>query len=150
MKTYLQNNRGMTLVEILAALVILSLVLIASMTYFTQSARFTMHNKETLTEVQVAEAVVAKIREKNSFENLIGITKNNVIVPNEKLKGNKLLNDTYKYALSGYQVTITLSDAPSSVKDYLRKVNISVIPKENVKMGKRPFITDMYFEVSTP
>lgn len=62
MKKIIQNNRGLTLVEILAALVILGIVLVTFMSFFTQSAKFTAFNNEKLTAVQVAEDVVAQVR----------------------------------------------------------------------------------------
>src|SRR5690606_7901361 len=58
----IKNNKGLTLVEILAALVLLSIVLITFMSFFTQSAKFTAHNQETLTAVQIGEQAVSDIR----------------------------------------------------------------------------------------
>ena len=144
-----QNDKGLTLVEILAAIVILSLVILAFMTFFTQSAKFTMHNQETLTAVQVAEDIVAKIRDKNSFEDLLGVTLNNI--PADRLKGSELQNGIYFYAPSSkYNVTITLADASTPVKAYLRKAKISVMPTGESKIGNTPFETEIYFEVTTP
>lgn len=62
MKRLMKNERGLTLVEILAALVILGIVLVSVMSFFTQSAKFTAHNYEKLTNVQIAEEVIAEIR----------------------------------------------------------------------------------------
>ena len=46
------HEKGLTLVEILASIVILAIVLIAFMSFFTQSAKFTKFNDEKLTAVQ--------------------------------------------------------------------------------------------------
>lgn len=62
MKNLMQNEKGLTLVEILAALVILGIVLVSVMSFFTQSAKFTSHNNEKLTNIQVAEEIIAEVR----------------------------------------------------------------------------------------
>jgi type IV pilus assembly protein PilA len=121
MKKYIQNNRGLTLVEILAALIILSLVFLAFMTFFTQSAKFTMHNKETLTAVQVAEDVVAEARIGKYFENT-------------------------SFQRNSYKIDIKIENGP--IPTNLKKATIEVTPNKKAINTNSKFITQMYFEVS--
>ena len=123
MKKYLKNDNGLTLVEILAALVLLSIVLVAFMTFFTQSAKFTAHNHETLTAVQVSEQVIAKVR-----------------------KGN--YQTTTEQDVGNYKVEIKIFPETSEVK--LMRAVITVIPKSNQKIKSEPFKTEMYFKRVSP
>ena len=79
MKRVMQNEKGLTLVEILSALVILGIVLVSVMSFFTQSAKFTSHNNEKLTNIQVAEEVIAEVRLGTCTSNKIINKKNHVI-----------------------------------------------------------------------
>ena len=117
MKKHLKNNSGLTLVEILAALVLLSIVLVAFMSFFTQSAKFTAHNYETLTAVQVAEQVVAEVR-----------------------TGTYPISDTFKR--EGYEIDLVIEDGPESLK----LATITVISPEGAGINNPEFSTQMYFE----
>lgn len=121
MKKQLQSENGMTLVELLAALVLLSIVLLAFFTFFTQSAKFTQHNKEKLTAVEVAEDVVADVRNGNYQESI-------------------------EFIKNGYMVTITIEDLPINLM--LKKAVITVESDFDSEEGIRnsTFITEMYFD----
>ena len=134
MQKYINNYRGLTLVEILAALIILSLVLIAFMTFFSQSARFTMHNKETLTAVQVAEDVVGKIRVQKSID---------ILGASQCEDGGSNCKKTVHYD----PYTVKMEESIGPVSDYLKKVVITVKNSEETKT-ENTFITEMYYEVT--
>ena len=131
-KNYVNNESGLTLVEIIAALLILSIILLSFFAFFTQSAKFTKHNKENLTAVQVAEDVVAEIRPINSIDELEGYTINN---------GTYVNSLTY----SPFEVKITISDGPVP---RLKKANISVKSTSTGVIQNKEYRTEMYFKVT--
>lgn len=143
MRNYIKNNEGLTLVEILAALVLLSIVLITFMSFFTQSAKFTANNQETLTAVQVAEDVVAKVRDIQSLTELTAEPEPGFEL--EKFDGdeNFVSSDTFH---SDYHVSIKKEGAIVASK--LQRVVITVLPKEKVIDSSSPFTTEMYIEVN--
>lgn len=117
MKRLIQNEKGLSLVEILAAVVILAIVLVSVMSFFTQSAKFTAHNSEKLTNVQVAEDVIAEVR--------VGKYQN---------------NSSFKKA--GYEIAITINTGPENLK----LATIKVKSPTGAGINKPEFTTEMYFE----
>jgi|GEM_PF-6577991 len=137
MKRLIQNERGISLVEILAAVVILGIVLVSVMTFFTQSAKFTASNHETLTAVQVGEEVVAKVRGVRSLTDLT--------VSPQKFTGNatKVTSTTLHP-----EYTITIEKTQGVVKSKLQKVRIVVLAKNNASKPNSAFTTEMFYEVN--
>ncbi|WP_033543613.1 type IV pilus modification PilV family protein [Planococcus sp. CAU13] len=135
----LKNNDGLTLVEILAALVLLSIVLITFMSFFTQSAKFTASNEETLTAIQVAEDVVAKVRDIKAFEEIELF--NNF----EEGENDSYINKDSYYL---YEVTVKKENRVDDLD--LRRVTISVLSTSNRDIKNKAFNTEMYFEEKTP
>ncbi len=134
MKKIIQNEKGMTLVELLAASALLGIVLLTFMTVFTQAAKFTAHNQETLTAVQVAEEVVADVRGIGKIQDLLNA--------NNSIQGNKLI-DNYSY--SPYSVTVEERPAPDPK---LKKAIITVKSAPGSGINEPEFKTEMYFKVS--
>lgn len=137
MKKFFHNEKGMTLVELLAALALLGIVLVTFMSLFTQSAKFTAHNQETLTAVQVGEEVVAEVRKIGKIEDLKKPA--NTILA-------KKITDTQTYA--PYIVTIEEQTAPTSVSAKLKKAVITVKSAPGAGINEPEFKTEMYFKVS--
>lgn len=137
MKRLIKNERGISLVEILAAVVILGIVLVSVMTFFTQSAKFTASNHETLTAVQVGEEVVAKVR---TIKSLTELT-----VSPQKFTGNatKITSGTMHS-----EYTITIEKTQGVVKSKLQKVKITVLSKKNSSKPNSAFTTEMFYEVN--
>lgn len=131
MRKYIHNNNGLTLIEILAALVLLSIVLISFFSFFTQSAKFTKYNNDKLSAVQVAESVVAQIRPDNHPQTL---TEFHLRPGNLEIYRNE---ETYR----SFIVDIEVSEGPPG----LLLASIIVTPKSG--LGSQSFGTDMYFEV---
>lgn len=117
MKKFVVNQNGFTLVELLAAIALIGIVLFTFMSLFTQSAKFTAHNKETLTAVQVAEEVIAEVRS--------GVYKNTVNIK--------------KYE---YDVAININEGPENLK----QAKITVKSPQGVGINEPKFTTYMYFE----
>ncbi|ANU23645.1 type IV pilus modification PilV family protein [Planococcus donghaensis] len=137
MKRLIKNERGISLVEILAAVVILGIVLVSVMTFFTQSAKFTASNHETLTAVQVGEEVVSKVRGVKSLTELT--------VSPQKFTGNatKVTSTTLHP-----EYTITIEKTQGVVKSKLQKVRIVVLAKNNASKPNSAFTTEMFYEVN--
>lgn len=55
-------NRGFTLIEVLAALVILSIILLSFLSFFSQSALFTQKNHDKLTAINIAQDTIVSIK----------------------------------------------------------------------------------------
>ncbi|MDS9471347.1 prepilin-type N-terminal cleavage/methylation domain-containing protein [Sporosarcina pasteurii] len=117
-----RKESGLTLIEVLASIVILSIVLISFSSLLLQSTKHTKYNKEKLTAVQVAEDIVAKIR--NGDYSMDGETKAYISLGDEK-----------------FEVSIHISDGPSNLK--LAKITVNSLAKTK----KSSFETEMYFEV---
>nr|WP_251047382.1 type II secretion system protein [Planococcus sp. ISL-110] len=115
----MQNEKGLTLVEILAALVILGIVLVSVMSFFTQSAKFTAHNNVKLTNIQVAEEVIAEVRE-----------------------GAYLSNESF--TRDDYLVEIIIQAGPSN----LNLATVTVRSPPGTGIDEPEFTTQMYFEES--
>ncbi|OLS36329.1 hypothetical protein BTR22_12570 [Alkalihalophilus pseudofirmus] len=62
------NNNGLTLIEVLASMVILSIVIISFMTFFSQSMMFSSKVEDRLTAVNLAEKVLVDVRTAKSIE----------------------------------------------------------------------------------
>ncbi|WEG17382.1 prepilin-type N-terminal cleavage/methylation domain-containing protein [Alkalihalophilus pseudofirmus] len=62
------NNNGLTLIEVLASMVILSIVIISFMTFFSQSMMFSNKVEDRLTAVNLAEKVLVDVRTAKSIE----------------------------------------------------------------------------------
>ena len=121
MKRLMRNEKGLTLVEILAALVILGIVLVSMMSFFTQSAKFTSHNNEKLTNIQVAEEVIAEVRE-----------------------GAYLSSDSFTRD-DDYFVEIIIQEGPSN----LSLATVTVRSPSGAGIDDPEFTTQMYFEASS-
>ncbi|WKA56193.1 type IV pilus modification PilV family protein [Planococcus shixiaomingii] len=137
MKGKFRSEYGMTLVELLAAIVLLGIVLVAFMSFFTQSAKFTAHNHETLTAIQVAEEVVADVRGIKKLEDLKKL--------NNTLQNRKIIDDINYLP---YIVIIEEKDAPTSVNLKLKKAVITVKSAPGAGINEPEFITEMYFKVA--
>ncbi|WP_282019976.1 type IV pilus modification PilV family protein [Planomicrobium okeanokoites] len=143
MKKALFKENGMTLVELLAAIALLGIVLFTFMSIFTQSAKFSAHNQETLTAVQIAEQVVSDVRDLETV-----LTLNNV--GNYKKVGSLIEDkDTYDHfvvKISEVEVQITRPDSTATALA-LKKANISIKAKPGFGINEPEFKTEMYLKV---
>lgn len=143
MKKILFKQSGMTLVELLAAIALLGIVLFTFMSIFTQSAKFSAHNQETLTAVQVAEQVVGDVRDITSISLL-----NNI---NEyELEGNSIVNRrTYEiFIIKIVEENVEVARPGNNTRKMtLKKAVISVKAKPGYGINEPEYITEMYLKV---
>ncbi|HSI68293.1 MAG TPA: type II secretion system protein [Planococcus sp. (in: firmicutes)] len=143
MKKTLFKQNGMTLVELLAAIALLGIVLFTFMSIFTQSAKFSAHNQETLTAVQIAEQVVGDVRDLNGISLLAG-------KGGYKLEGTSIVNkDTYDhFVIKIVEEDIEVSRPDNNTRKMtLKKAVISVKAKPGFGINEPEFITEMYLKV---
>ncbi|WKA59925.1 prepilin-type N-terminal cleavage/methylation domain-containing protein [Planococcus shenhongbingii] len=142
MKGKYQNEGGMTLVELLAALVLLGIILVAFMSFFTQSANFTAHNHETLTAVQVAEEVVADVRDLSEIRSLKD-QKDYKLVSN--YIEDRTTHEQYIITLTEEIIEVPRQDDPTK-KLVLKKAIISVKSRSGYGINEPEFKTEMYLK----
>lgn len=132
-KLTVKKESGLTLIEVVASIVILSIVLISFASLFLQSTKHTKYNKEKLTAVEVAELVVADIRSDKKLDVLKGYEPTNEadIFVNKEITPN-------------YDVEIKVSEGPSELD--LKKAIITVTPNSDTATKKSSFTTEMYFD----
>lgn len=136
------DEEGMTLVELLAAIVLLGILLVAFMSFFTQSAKFTAHNHETLTAIQVAEEVVADVRKLEDIKLL------------DTKKGYRLVSHYIEDRTTYEQFIVTLKEENIEVstqnnitqKLILKKAVISVKAKPGYGINEPEYKTEMYLK----
>ncbi len=129
MKDMKQNEKGLTLIEVLASLVILSIILISFSSLLLQATKHTKFNKEKLTEVDIAEEVIGEIR---GNDNCLSVK---TIVEAEDYK------DFYK-------VTLNCEGSTKDVPNSLGRAVVTVKTKGNTNAQKRStFTTETYYKV---
>ena len=143
MKKVLNKQNGMTLVELLAAIVLLGIVLFTFMSIFTQSAKFSAHNQETLTAVQIAEQVVADVRELKEVADLKNVKNYKLITDYIE---DKKTYDNFEIKIRQEDVDISRAGRPVGSL-VLKKAKISVKAKPGVIVEDSEFSTEMYLKV---
>lgn len=129
MKT--NNEKGMTLVEILAALVILGIVFVSFMTIFPQMTNFNDRTETKLETMNLAK------QELNELENGYMLLTNQYLIPNNSNKDIKL----FRYPIENYENYICeveyfikrevkRTSDPNS--NFLNKIHIKIIQNDKV------------------
>ena len=148
MKEMPRNENGLTLIEILAAIVIMSLVLICFMAVFTQSAKFTAHNRETLTSVEITENIIGKLRLSDDLTGLGLLKKGDIeVTPEEAFRdGGKI--EVVNGGDSNYVVFLTIGDSEVELST-LKRIKVEVNSKNPSVTNSKPFETEIFLEVSS-
>lgn len=122
---FLKEERGVSLVEVVASIVLITIILLSFFGFFVQSAKHTKFNEEKLSSVEIAENIIATIRSNptNYKSNL----------SNEKVDVS-----------ADYIASITIEDGPNTL---LKKATIIVKPAPGKGIKQSPFITHIYYEV---
>lgn len=128
MKIY-HNEDGLTLIEILASLVIISIVLISFSTILLQAMKHTKYNEEKLTEVDIAEEVIGKIR---AADKSCGTIKTEVEDANYK---------------DYYRVELTCEESVEEIPVSLGRATVAVTSKSELNTQKKSsFVTETYYK----
>ena len=150
-----RNENGLTLIEILAAILIMTLVLITFMALFTQSAKYTAHNRETLTSVEIAENIIGKVRLSNDLTGL-GLLKNNNIevTPEDAFNDVNDVNDVddkievVNGGDSNYNVFLKIVHSEVGLPT-LKRIKVEVNSKNPSVKNSKSFETEIFIEVSS-
>ena len=66
LKTFISNERGLTLIELLASIIILSIVILTFLSFFTNAFRFNAINSDSIQAMNIAREQQAMIKENDS------------------------------------------------------------------------------------
>ncbi|GKW46804.1 prepilin-type N-terminal cleavage/methylation domain-containing protein [Planococcus sp. NCCP-2050] len=124
----MKNEKGFTLVEVLASLVIISIVLVSFMVIFGNTNRLAVTNSEKLVVINLADAYLERVKvNPNEFIN------NYPPAPPTSISNGKTL-PPYKINDKFYRITIDVSQNSSEVSLSLLNVKVSVqSTKTNMK-----------------
>lgn len=77
-KRFIQNDKGISLIEILVSIVLLSILITSFLTFFPQVSSFNQKTDERLTSVTLAKSwlVQAQNSESTLYKQLINLTEN--------------------------------------------------------------------------
>lgn len=56
------NDKGLTLIELLVSLALISIVIVTFLSFFSQSVLFSSKSEDKLTAVNIAEKVIAELK----------------------------------------------------------------------------------------
>jgi len=123
-----KDERGLTLVEVIASIVLITIILLSFFSFFINSAKHTKFNEEKLSSIEIAENIIGDIR-----SNPASYSTN---VTNKKVEDTKVPSD--------YKAYITIVNGPNTL---LKKAKIEVKPATGTEIKKSPFTTYIYYEV---
>ncbi|GEN82323.1 hypothetical protein SLU01_06350 [Sporosarcina luteola] len=127
----LNKEGGLTLVEILVAIILISIILLSFFTFFTQSTKFTQHNKAKLTSVDIAEQVVADLRRIDSPEDLLQM-------------GYHKQDNTYIKENTDLASKVEIDFEENTIESELRLAKVTIYSSKELK--RPPFKTEMYIK----
>lgn len=122
----LKEERGISLMEVVASIVLITIILISFFGFFIQSSKHTKFNEEKLKSIEIAENVIAEIRKSP-----------------DNYKSNTPIAEVIVFD-TGYTVLLTIEDGPNSLKE----ATIEVTPIAGKGIKQSPFITHIYYEVT--
>lgn len=134
----LKNERGVTLVELLAVLVLVSMVATLILTTFFIANRYHLTETRKLKLQQDANYVVTSILQRHRtvrecYELEINIEKKLVFIDCDTLSTEIVIGDSYQYELTNLVIgdasPVTLKDPGVKVKVYPRKKDVHVTVK---------------------
>lgn len=68
---YIRNNEGFSLVEIVASIVIISIIMISFFQFFTSNAKIASLNTDKLVTINLADATLAKLKSSTTFNSSV-------------------------------------------------------------------------------
>lgn len=127
------NQNGLTLLEVLVSIVILTIVLTSFAGFFSQSALFVKKNEEKLSTSQTAQQIVNLIE--------VNISKSRLQTISECADSNCTLNDEGLETLSGQTInsTYTISALFTPGEENLIKVKVTIIDNDDPESSSETF-----------
>lgn len=128
----LDNQNGLTLLEVLLSIVLLTIVLTSFAGFFSQSAMFVKKNEEKLSTSQTAQRIVNLIE--------VNITKND-LTPALCPEFNCVLDENGLEIISGQQISSVYNisaDFTASVEDLI-KVKVTITDNDDPESSSETF-----------
>lgn len=63
----IHNQKGLTLIEILVSIVILGIIFTGMLGFFSQTVKYSSHNENKITSINLAEKVLSEYKASNSY-----------------------------------------------------------------------------------
>ena len=129
----LDNQNGLTLLEVLISIVILAIILTSFAGFFSQSALFVKKNEEKLSTSQTAQQIVNLIE--------VNISNSRLQTINECADLKCTLNEDALESLSGQTInsTYTISAIFMPGEENLTKVKVTIIDNDDPESSSETF-----------
>lgn len=112
---YYSNEKGFTLIEVIASIVLISIVLLSFSLIFIQTNKTAAHNNEKLVTINLADAALAKVRAK-SYTKITtpGATLQDYFI-DKTTTNKKLMDPPLEIEMNGKTYTVTYKPSQSKV-----------------------------------
>ncbi|MFC0270175.1 hypothetical protein ACFFIX_01705 [Metabacillus herbersteinensis] len=148
MKNILSSNKGITLIEILASLLILSVILLTFLAFFTNAFNYNSINADKLKTVNIAREIETELKNHAAIRNIIinmkvgGTTSYNLSKLNPEYSGLNLKSniqlvtkhDTDYFELQLYDPNYNVIVYIKSTQDYPDSENAPIISNSLYRM----------------
>ncbi|WP_262174253.1 prepilin-type N-terminal cleavage/methylation domain-containing protein [Saccharococcus sp. Marseille-Q5394] len=127
LKSYLVNNRGMSLIEVLASLVILTIIFVSLSHFFFQASLFSVKVEDQLTSINIAEKVLHDVK-----TSTVKSTGKNVSIDGKQYKE---INPTELNGKLYYPYVLVSPETPAILQ--LERVHVKIYA-EKIEPGYEP------------
>lgn len=127
------NEKGFSLVEVMAAFVLISIILISFFTLFFKGRETTVESKKTVDATYTAQQEMESIYAEVQQENKTGSASMRNILPNNKLQYKRRICTPDKTIYTKYKNEVVVVEVFKNEKiDTLRNIMVSVYDKRKV------------------
>ena len=125
MKIYnlIRNDKGVTLIELLASIVILSIVIIGFLSFFPQTLLLSTKVEDRLTGLNVAEEVLNEYKETNIWKDVVSVNNKQYYTKVVYIHEQSVLNLTPVRVEIYSNVTFSNSTFISSIYSYVEEID---------------------------
>ncbi|MCM3636561.1 type II secretion system GspH family protein [Sporosarcina luteola] len=134
LNSYLVNNRGMSLIEILASLVILTIIFVSLSHFFFQASLFSVKVEDQLTSINIAEKVLHDVK-----TNTVNSTGNTVSIDGKQYKE---INPTELNGKLYYPYVLVSPETPTILQ--LEKIHVKIYT-EKIEPGHQQALASEIF-----
>lgn len=134
----IKNERGLTLLEVLLSIVILTIVLVSVMKFFPQMGMMNTQNQEKLESMNLTKKVLIDWQNRDDIKHLLkdesGMTEESIEGFKEKTEDHYL----FEQSIDGYRVEITIQRASDleSEPTKAHQINIRFFDDKNIKIAE--------------
>lgn len=146
-----KNEKGISLIEVVASVVIITIVLISFAQLFIQSNKTAAYNNEKLVTINLADAALAKLKSETFTKNSANSNVNDYFVDNKEPNATKkkpplsieMNGKSYSVSYNATQSTKKVTNSNNSEKDLnLIKVVVTVTgPNGKIKGSSEGYVS---------